>query len=71
MKKMECGGGSIQVEGKVITDLEVAEFVKKHTRFVDRFNIKKMVAASLLSECILMGSVQMPDEDYRFTYKGR
>lgn len=50
-------------EGSVgrVYDHQVAAYTKKHMRFLDRFNIRKVVAASMYSFGILSGSVEEPD----------
>lgn len=42
-------------------DHQVASYTKKHLGFFDRFNIRKVVAASMYSFAILSGSVEEPD----------
>ena len=49
-------------EGKVITDEAVYDFVKKHTRLIDRLNPKKMLALTLYGFS-LMADPKATDED--------
>lgn len=39
----------------IITDSQVYEVVKIHSRFIDRINPKKMTEMSLIAQCVLMG----------------
>lgn len=43
-----------------VYDKDVAKYVKKHLRFVDRFNIHKITESVLLSFSILSGSCEPP-----------
>ena len=40
-------------DGRVVLDKDVAKFVKKHTKFFDRFSVLKMTMAALSSFAIL------------------
>ena len=44
----------------IITDEDVAKFVKQHTRFFDRFNYHKMSDAALEAQLFLMGVIKPP-----------
>ena len=44
----------------IITDEQVAKFVKQHTHLLDRLNYRKMVHAGLLAQNILMGVIEQP-----------
>ena len=46
-------------DGKVY-DHQVASYTKKHMRLIDRFNLRKVVAATMYSFGILSGSVEEP-----------
>lgn len=49
-------GGDI---GKIF-DKDVADYTRKHLRIVDRFSIRKIVAAAMVSFDILNGSIEEP-----------
>lgn len=59
-------GYSKYADGTVIYDYEVADHVKKHLHFVDRFDIRKVVSAALLSHCLLDGSVEEPEGNWKY-----
>ena len=46
--------------GKVY-DYQVADYTKKHLRFFDRFNMRKVAAANAYSFSILSKSIEEPD----------
>ena len=45
-----------------VYDKDVAEYVKKHLRFRDRFDIRKITESALLSFSILSGSCEPPEK---------
>lgn len=51
-----------------IYDYQVADYTKKHMRFIDRFNIRKVGAAMLCSYAILSNAVQEPSEKKKWKY---
>ena len=50
-------GGSV---GKVY-DYQVADYAKKHLRFIDRFNLRKVATAMIWSFSILSQSIEEPN----------
>ena len=46
-----------------IYDWQVGDYVKKHLRFADRFNIRKITAAALTAHAILSNSCETPSDD--------
>lgn len=57
-------GGDV---GKVY-DYQVAEHLKKHMRFFDRFNLGKVAAATQYSFAILSGSLEEPSSKKNWKY---
>lgn len=51
---------SIDYEGKIITDEDVAKFVREHTHWYDRLNWHKMSDAGLEAQLFLMGVIKEP-----------
>lgn len=47
-------------DGRIVKDSDVAKYTKKHLRFRDRFDIRKVTEAVLYSFSILSGSVEEP-----------
>ena len=48
--------GEIDYPGKgIITDEQVWQLVKKHSRFIDRINSRKMVEMAIAAQLILFG----------------
>ena len=71
-KTWEVGGGYIIYPGKgKITDVAVANYVRKHTRLIDRFNVEKMTSFVLYAQSILMGVVDEPKGNWVFKYLGK
>ena len=66
--KRKYGDGFAKFEdGTVVHDKDVATFVKKHLRFVDRFDIRKVVESTLLAFDILSGRLEKPTkENWKF-----
>ncbi len=59
-KSKYYGGYATFPDGLVVTDKAVSDYVKKHLRFIDRFDIRKITEASLYAFSILSGSVEEP-----------
>lgn len=61
---VEFGGGYViyQDVGK-ITDVEVANLVRKHTRLIDRLSVEKMTCFALYAQNMLMGVMEKPKGD--------
>jgi len=56
--------GYIDYPGKGrITDEMVYDTVIKHSRLIDRLNPRKWVEMTLYGQCVLMGVVDVPEED--------
>jgi hypothetical protein len=53
-------GGYATFADRVVYDKDVALFVKKHLRLIDRFDIRKITEASLYAFSILSGSCDAP-----------
>lgn len=72
MKKMlefDASGGYINYPGKgKITDIQVANLVRSHVKFIDRFSVEKMTAYALYAQNILMGVIEIPKGKWRFKY---
>lgn len=57
-----------------ITDEDVLNLVKRHSRLIDRLNPRKMTEMVLLSQCILMGvfdDKNPKDLSWKFFDEGR
>lgn len=55
--------------GKIVYDKDVANFVKKHLRIRDRFDLRKFVEATLLAADILGGATEEPkDKSWKFDW---
>ena len=55
-------------DGLRVYDRQVAEYTKQHLRFIDRFNLKKVVAAANWSFSILSKSCEAPSKDDNWKY---
>ena len=57
-----------------ITDEDVYQLIKDHSRFIDRINHAKMVEMTLLGQCILMrlySNIDPKDKSWRFYGKDK
>ncbi len=61
--KRYWGGYAEWDDGKRVYDADVAKYVKKHLKFIDRFDIRKVSEATLYAFSILSGSVEPPKEN--------
>lgn len=55
-------GGDV---GKIY-DYRVGDYVKEHMTFFDRFNMRKVAAATLYAHSILSKCVEAPDGNWKF-----
>lgn len=57
MKKLK---GWAKFSDRVVYDEQVWQFVKKHSRLIDRMSGRKMVEMAFLAFSMLSGSVEIP-----------
>lgn len=50
----------------IVYDEDVAKYVKKHLRFIDRFDIRKIVEATFYAFSILSKSCEEPEGKWHF-----
>jgi len=55
--------GYAEFPEKRVYDKDLAEFVLKHTKFLDRFDLHKTVDSASTAFCMMEGSIEMPKED--------
>lgn len=49
-------------DGRILYDKDVAAYAKKHLRFFDRFDVRKVTEAALFSFSILSGAAEPPKQ---------
>ena len=54
-------GYAITEDGTKVYDMDVAKFVLQHTRFIDRFNPKKLIIAAIYALPMLLGDFKIPE----------
>ena len=52
--------------GEILYDKDVADFVKKHLRVVDRFNVRKVCEATLQAFAMLQSHEEIPKGNWKF-----
>ena len=55
----------------IITDEDIYNLVKKHSRLIDRLSNVKMVEMSLVAQCILMKCVDVDPDDVSWKFYGK
>lgn len=55
------GGYATAYDGHDVYDLDVVKFVLQHTKFIDRFNPKKMIIAAIYAQPMLLGDFKIPE----------
>ncbi len=59
-------------DGRIIYDEDVYQYIKKHSRFIDRLNPRKMIEMYELASAILNENVEEPiNDDWMFVEKGK
>ena len=55
-------------DGTIVTDEDIFQMVKKHSRLIDRLNPRKMIEMTFEAFNILNGSVEVdsPKENWKF-----
>ena len=47
-------------DGHDVYDMDVVKFVLQHIKFIDRFNPKKLIIASIYAQPMLLGDFKIP-----------
>lgn len=65
-KRLGYNDGCAKFADRIVYDKDVALFVEKHLRFIDRFNVRKIAESALISFSMLSGSVDIPKGKWKF-----